>query len=83
VDLHSTNGTTLNGRELVADVAQEWQPGDTVQIGPFSLVWEPAPRPSEVAVPAPVFTPITTPEPAITPPTRAVPPPPRDSSASN
>jgi len=37
VDLGSTNGTKLEGTRLLPDLPEEWDPGQTVTLGPFQL----------------------------------------------
>ena len=57
VDLHSTNGTTLAGKELTPNQNYDWLAGTELIIGPYHLVWETAvspPPPPEP--PAPTFT---------------------------
>ena len=41
VDLDSTNGTYLEGNRLLPGVAESWEPGKTLQVGPFHLRWLP------------------------------------------
>ena len=50
-DLNSSNGTYLNGERLAPQVPVDLNPGDTLRIGPFELVFEAytAPQPEVAA----------------------------------
>jgi eukaryotic-like serine/threonine-protein kinase len=50
-DLGSTNGTFLGDIRLERDVFYEWQPGSSVQLGPFSLILK---QKEKTAVPSPL-----------------------------
>lgn len=42
IDLRSSSGTHLNQRRLAPNVAETWQPGQTLRVGPYLLQWLPA-----------------------------------------
>lgn len=42
VDLGSTNGSLMEGKPLPAQTARLWEAGEPLQIGPYSLWWQPA-----------------------------------------
>lgn len=39
-DTGSTNGTFLEGTQLLPDVSEDWAPDNTLRIGPFHLRWQ-------------------------------------------
>jgi eukaryotic-like serine/threonine-protein kinase len=48
-DLGSTNGTFLESSRLLPDVAESWQPGQTLRIGSYYLRWQPGRQVGTVA----------------------------------
>lgn len=51
-DLNSTNGTFLDSSRLLPDVAEAWNPQQTLRIGPYSIHWRPAQTTGTVATAA-------------------------------